>query len=353
MGFYEEKLQRFRDHLGVRGYQVRVANAAVTDAMACPVTVGFPDDVLGARSLIAVPDVHLSEGSDGDVFLDGNPANVQRLTAVLNAVSDYMDDEGAAVQLLQLGDWYDVWRSRGADTDQSSFAEIDNVAVYQELLEVDRQLGMAHLIGNHDASFVHALPDRRVADGARFRFGFSLVKSSGRVFALHGQQSDDIAGVVSPTGSQRAVWLGTLAAKYVWAEVRNLQDFFDLQGTNLGAFRDWVKSLVGSNRHDPRPTPRVRQTTPDGFAGSFVEREDMAALVRIAVEAGSRSYAQPNPLELLLVGHSHKPCVGATPHPTTGKPVVVVDGGSWVQGAAQIVFGAANRISVFDIVPAT
>ena len=58
-------------------------------------------------------------------------------------------------------------------------------------------------------------------------------------------------------------------------------------------------------------------------------------------------------VELLVVGHSHKPCVGWTPHPQSGKPVIVVDAGSWVQGAAQILFGAGNRVSVFDIVKAS
>jgi len=33
--------------------------------------------------------------------------------------------------------------------------------------------------------------------------------------------------------------------------------------------------------------------------------------------------------------------------------VIVVDAGSWVQGAAQILFGAGNRVSVFDIVKAS
>jgi hypothetical protein len=353
MGFYEDKLEHLSGILGAHGYAIRVANAAVSDAMACMVTVGFPHDVLGQCSLIAVPDVHLSDGSQGDVFLNGTPGNAKRLAAVLRSIGEYMDAEREPVQLVQLGDWYDVWRSRGGDTHQASYASIDNVSVYQDVLALDKSLGMAHLIGNHDASFAFALPDRRVADGKRFRFGFGLVESNGRVFGLHGNQGDCLQDIASPEASQRAVWLGTLAAKYVWGEVRNLQDFFDLQGVSLGSFWNWVNSLVGENREGPKPKPRARLTTPDGFKGSFVQRENVAELVRISVEATARLYTHPDPLELLLVAHSHKPCVGVTPHPVTGSPVVVLDGGSFVQSSAQLVFGAANRISVFDILPSS
>jgi hypothetical protein len=353
MGFYEDKLGLFRELLAKRGYAVRVANAAVSDGAACPVTVQFPHAVLGENALIAVPDVHISDGSDGDIFFDGNAAHAERLTDVLSVIHDYLKVEDQHAFLLQLGDWYDVWRAIGDDATQADFAKIDNVPQYQRLLELDKALGMAHLIGNHDASFKHALPDRRVADAKLFRFGFGLMKSNGRVFALHGHQTDQIEGAAGLPGDKRAVWLGTLAARYVTSEARNLEDYLDKEGSNLQAVADWLGSLIGLNRPDPTPNPRRRMdASPAGFSGNFVVREGAADLVRIAVHACAELYAVPVPLELLVVGHSHKPCISVTPHPLSGEPVVIVDGGSWVQGAAQIVFGAGNRISVFDIVKA-
>ncbi len=350
MTFYQSKLQAFRAFLDARGYHVRVTNAAVMDGLAAPVTVGFPSAVLGEHSLIAIPDVHLSDGSDGDIFFAGDPENAKRFTATLAAINDYMDAEGASASVLQLGDWYDVWRAIGRDATQAQFATIDNVPEYQTLLSLDKQLGLAHLIGNHDASFTHALPDRRVADGDRFRFGFGLVRSNGRCFALHGHQDDDIVGVPSPSSDQQVVWLATLAAKYVTSAARSLQNFMDKEGSNAGAVFHWLTALVGLNRPDPVPTPRARKQAPAGFVGSFVDRESTDKLVQIATEACKQLYAHPNELELLIVGHSHKPCIGWTPHPESQRPVVVVDAGSWVQGAAQLLFGAGDRISVFDIV---
>jgi UDP-2,3-diacylglucosamine pyrophosphatase LpxH len=352
MAFYDDKLERFRALLDARGYRVRVANAAVSDGFAAPVTIGFPTMVLGEQSLVAIPDVHISDGSAGDIFLAGNPSNVTRFTATLGAINDFLDAEGDAATVLQLGDWYDVWRAIGGDATQAQFAAIDNVAAYQALLELDKELGLAHLIGNHDASFTHALPDRRVADGDRFRFGFSLMKSSGRCYALHGHQVDDLVGVPSPPSDQQVVWLATLAAKYVTSEARNLQNFLDKEGVNAASVVHWLGALVGLNRPDPVPAPRARKgTAGPAFAGTFVDREAVDKLVRIAVDACKRLYVPPAELELLVVGHSHKPCVSWTPHPDSDRPVIVVDAGSWVQGAAQLLFGAGHRVSVFDIVP--
>lgn len=351
MAFYDEKLRLFRDKLNARGYEVRLTNADVPDNLACPVTVKFPGAVLGEQSLIAIPDVHVSDGSPGDIFLNGNPQNVARFTATLEAINDFLDVEGARASVLQLGDWYDVWRAIGADTDQSRFSKIENVPAYQRLLELDATLGLAHLIGNHDASFTHALPDRRVAQGDRFRFGFGLLNSKGRIFSLHGHQVDTVQGTPSPDVEQRAVWLGTLAAKYLTSEARNLQRFLDAEGADAGAVLDWLTALVGLNRPDPVPDPRARMGAPGaGVLGSFVERESTKELVAIAVLACKQRYPAPNALELLVVGHSHKPCLAWTPHPDNGRPVVVVDAGSWVYGAAQLLFGAGDRVTVFDIV---
>ena len=148
------------------------------------------------------------------------------------------------------------------------------------------------------------------------------------------------------------VWLGTFAAKYLTSQARHLQNFLDQEGTSAAAVFDWLKALIGVNRPDPVPKPRARKQAPDGYVGSFVEREDSATLARICVDACKKRYGTPTPLELLVVGHSHKPCIAWTPHPETHAPIIVVDGGSWVQGAAQLVFGAGNRVSVFDIVKA-
>lgn len=350
--FFYDRSHQFRLILQRYGYDVRLANAALAGGGSAPVMIQFPTQVLGQHCIVALPDVHLSSGDAGDIFLNNDPNNPRRLTATLKAMRDFTE-ASPATTLLQLGDWYDVWRSVGADATSSQYSAIDSFAPYQELLGLDSALSLAHAYGNHDASFTHALPDGRVATQHRFRFGFGLGGSNGRVYALHGHQADSIAGEPNKPSDIRAVWLGTLAAKYISRDFTDLENFIDTQGGFSGA-KDWLLSLVGLNRDDPQPSGRPRLAAPqDGqrWSANFVKREAMDKLVRIAQEAINHSYPAPNAIELLIVGHSHQPCIGWTPHPTTGRPVVVIDCGSWVYSAAQILFAAGNVACVYNIVP--
>ncbi|MCA9639503.1 MAG: hypothetical protein KC492_02385 [Myxococcales bacterium] len=348
--FYD-RLRKFQLILQQQGYDLRLASAQLDNGGTVPVMIQFPTTQIGQQALIALPDVHLAGGNAGDVFYNGDPENPRRLTAVLKAMQTY-SLQNQPTTLLQLGDWYDVWRSIGSDAQSSQYNLIDDVPAYQELLGLDKALELAHCFGNHDASFTHALPDRRVADQNRFRFGFGLLNSGGRVYALHGHQADSIQGEPNSSGEIRAVWLGTLAANYLSSKFRNLEEFMDKQGNFEGA-KDWLLKLVGLNRDDPTPTGRPPQAPPsDGqtWHAKFVQRESMASLVAIAQAAVDRLYTNAASLELLVVGHSHKPCIGWTPHPNTKKPVVVIDCGAWVYGQANLMFAAGNVAAVYDIV---
>src|SRR6187549_2605498 len=137
MTFYRTKLQTFRAFLDARGYHVRVANAAVADGLAAPVTVGFPSSVLGEHSLLAIPDVHLSDGSDGDIFFAGDPENAKRFTATVAAINGYMEAEGPRASAPQLGDCYDASPAPARDATQAQFATIATVPEYQTLLSLD------------------------------------------------------------------------------------------------------------------------------------------------------------------------------------------------------------------------
>ncbi|MGE0321787.1 MAG: metallophosphoesterase [Polyangiaceae bacterium] len=348
--FYD-RLRPFQLTLQQYGYDLRLASAEVDGGGTAPVMIQFPTAQIGQQTLIVLPDVHLAAGNAGDVFYNGSPENPRRLTAVLKAMQAF-SQQNQPTTLLQLGDWYDVWRSIGADATSAQYSPIDNVAAYQELLGLDKALELAHCYGNHDASFTHALPDRRVADQNRFRFGFGLLNSKGRVYALHGHQADSIQGEPNSTGDIRAVWLGTVAANYLSSKFRSLEEYMDKEG-NLAGAKDWLLKLLGVNRDDPVPVGRPAQPPPnDGqtWNAKFVKRESMSSLVAIAQAAVDRLYTNSANLEFLIVGHSHKPCVGWTSHPKTQKPVVVIDCGAWVYGQANLMFAAGNVAAVYDIV---
>lgn len=373
--FYYERLSAFRRGLNAFGYDIRQAQTGVVDAEPAPVLIQLPRPIIGRQTIVAIPDVHLGDGAGGDNFMDGHGGNVDRLVSTLRALRDFVRKEPFPVTLLQLGDWYDVWRTFGHDTEDSRYSLIDSYSGYQTLLSLDKELGVAHLIGNHDASFTHALPDRRVADGARFRFGFGLGGTHGQIFAIHGHQADRIEGEPSAEFDQLAVWVGALVAKFVSSDFRNLTELIDKRGEEgaliwLGShaaelavsqlpggfalLRAWFIKLLAEARDDIPASPRPFAPAPnDGqrWYARFVKREHADRLAKIAIAASEKLYrASVRDLELLIVGHSHKPCISWTPHPRTKHPIVVADAGSWVFGAAQILFAASNTLAVYDIV---
>src|SRR6185295_210916 len=90
-------------------------------------------------------------------------------------------------RLMQLGDWFDVWRSSGHDSASMSYGPIQNAPIYGRILDLDAQIGLAHIIGNHDASFLNALPDRRSGQAGSFCVAGWLGRT---VYAIHGHQSE-------------------------------------------------------------------------------------------------------------------------------------------------------------------
>jgi len=58
--------------------------------------------------------------------------------------------------------------------------------------------------------------------------------------------------------------------------------------------------------------------------------------------------SQGRSADVVIVGHSHAPCVAWTE--VTGRPIVVVDAGSCVYGKANLLVMAEDTLAVFDVV---
>src|SRR5258706_7737147 len=155
MAGFNDTLGALTDLLCAHGYDLRPT--AVPGTADKTVRAVF-DRPLFLNPIVAIPDVHLSDARAGDIFASDGEA-VARLVAVLTAVRDLLNAHPASIRALQLGDWFDVWRAAGGEVQNAFYGGIQNAAVYRQILDLDPQIGLAHLIGNHDASFLHALPD--------------------------------------------------------------------------------------------------------------------------------------------------------------------------------------------------
>lgn len=308
------------------------------------VRVVFKSALFGTP-IFAVPDVHLCDGKGGDIFYHNNPDKPRRLRAVFQAINDYLMQHPMSARCIQLGDWFDIWRVTGSDPADMTYGAIQNAPMYQEILGLDAQIGLAHVIGNHDAGFVRSLPDRRAMQPQLFRFGFWL---GSNVYALHGHQSD----IVPPTGSsfdEAAVALATTLGSFV-PGVTTFESYVDRLGLGQGIAR-WLLDSLFSEREDPGPQARPEDRSPppnNVRSARFVVRENIDQLADIAHKVAAMSASGGRSADVIIVGHSHTPSVSWTD--VTGKPVVIVDAGAWAYDQANLLVAAEDTIAIFDVV---
>jgi len=336
MASFTDTVSAFNTLLKPSGYALRPTIARVVFK-----------SVLFGTPIFALPDVHLCDGGGGDIFFHDNPDKPRKLQAVMQCMFDYMTTHPMSARAVQLGDWFDIWRVTGNNPQHMTYGAIQNAQAYQAILDLDARIGLAHLIGNHDAGFLNALPDRRATQPQLFRSGFWL---GGSVYAMHGHQTD----IVPPTSSsfdEAAVAIATTIAGFI-PGVTSFEAYVDRLGFGAGIGR-WLLDSLLNVREDPGPQPRQedrRPPPPNVRQGQFVLRENVDQLATIAHQVGLLPGSQGRSADVVIVGHSHTP--SATWTDVTGKPVVVVDAGAWVYDQANLLIAAEDTIAVFDVIRA-
>jgi UDP-2,3-diacylglucosamine pyrophosphatase LpxH len=291
--------------------------------------------------------VHLCDGGAGDIFYHHNADKPHKLLAVMQGMFDYMTTYPMSARAVQLGDWFDLWRVTGSNPQHMTYGAIQNAQVYSDILDLDARIGLAHLIGNHDAGFLNSLPDRRVTQPHLFRSGFWLGRS---VYAMHGHQTD----IVPPIGSsfeEAGLAIATAIAGFI-PGVTTFESYVDRLGFGPAIGR-WLLDSLFNMREDPGPQARPEDRSPPPANvrnGQFVVRENVDNLASIAHHVGVLPGSGGRSAEVVIVGHSHMPSASWTD--VTGKPVVIIDAGAWVYDQANLLIAAEDTIAVFDVTPA-
>jgi len=296
------------------------------------VTARLPAGVLAAP-LIAIPDCHLSDAGEGDEFFDDDHENIDRLEGVLRAITAFVERHPDAC-VVQLGDWFDLWRA--------SSGAIQDAPAYKTILELDAALGLRHIVGNHDATFVNEVPRLRQDDASAFRLGDFLMPS---VFAIHGHQGH-VASPDHDDFDEIVVAAATTVARF-FPGVRTIEEFIDSDLDVDDALKALVHKTFGTAHGDPAPAARPRDArtgAPDPEA-PFVVRENADVIAAIVANVATMT-KQPMP-KLVLVGHSHNPCVAWSN--VAESPTILVDAGACVFGRFNLLLGAGDRITVFDV----
>lgn len=333
MASFTDTVAAFDGLLRPSGYALRPTNTRVAFK-----------SVLFGTPIFAIPDVHLCDGGGGDIFYNGNADKPRKLQAVMQSMFDYMTTHPMSARAVQLGDWFDIWRVTGSNPQHMTYGAVQNAEAYRNILDLDARIGLAHLIGNHDAGFLNALPDRRAMQPQFFRSGFWLGSS---VYAMHGHQTD-IVPPISSSFDEAAVALATTIAGFI-PGVTTFESYVDRLGFGPGIGR-WLLDSLLNVREDPGPQARPEDRSPPPANvrnGQFVVRENIDHLATIAHQVGMLPGSGGRSADVVIVGHSHTPSASWTD--VTGKPVVVVDAGAWVYDQANLLIAAEDTIAVFDV----
>lgn len=331
---------------GKHGY--RLAPALVRGSPGTQVKVVFDRSVF-ETAILALPSVRLGDGGPNDRFSSGSPDKPQRLAATLSAIDALCARHPMGQRVLQLGDWFDVFETAAGGSPLEAISRIESVAAYELILRLDAKMGLSHVIGNHDACFLSQVPSRRAHEPERFRLGFWV---GSKVYALHGHEAELVFGSgPAAEHEQRLHALATTLADLVPGKATFCAHVEMLRASP--AVKRWLQQSLGTLRPDPPPESLAtdeRPRPPGVVCASFVERRSGAQLLDVVRELERLDRSRERRADVILSGHGSEAAVSWAP--CGGRPVVIIDAGTWTGAQANLLIAAGDTAAVFEVRPA-
>ena len=346
MTAFDETVRELCTLHGKHGY--RLAPALVRGSPGTQVKVVFDRRVF-ETPIIALPSVRLGDRGPTDRFASGSPDKPQRLAATLTAIDELCARHPMGQHVLQLGDWFDVFETAAGGSVTDAISRIENVAAYQAIFRLDAKLGLSHVIGNHDACFLAQVPALRAHEPERFRLGFWV---GGKVYALHGHEAE----LVFDSGpaadhEQRLHALATTLAELVPGKATFCAHVEMLRISP--SVKRWLQQSLGTLRADSPPESRAMDERPRPagvVCASFVERRSGEQLLGVVRELERLDGSRERRADVILAGHGSEAAVSWAP--CGGRPVVIIDVGTWAGPQANLLIAAGDTAAVFEVRPA-
>ena len=276
------------------------------------------DRDLTERLTIVIPDMHLLEKGKTDDFWDNNPHHELRFLDFLKFLVDLRNSEGPGLEIIQVGDLYDLWQARG----NTNLIE----AKYPDILGNLDWLSPIYVIGNHDFDLVKWYADQTF--GRKWRY-FSTRQGKPRVIYEHGYQADFF--------NNQDKWSGTLGRGIT--EVIGMGEYlYPNVDVLLGSAWDSVSRTF--TMYNGGLTPN---TNPEGFnyheyLNYYIDRMEKYN------RGDTDDLHDPADLALAVVGHTNS--ARLVKKPRNGREYFIMDCGSWVNGGHEIGVIAGRQMAV-------
>jgi hypothetical protein len=177
-----------------------------------------------------------------------------------------------------------------------------------------------HCIGNHDAALY------RNPSVTSAQFGIAQPLGSPSVMAFHGHDNKTLQAIQA---RDLAATIGLNFVNLV-ALLPIIGHFVDF--AQLAIDDSFEEAWTRGNQGGDKPWPRAQGLPPAGWTAPWVARDGAAELVRAA---RGLEYLTNTPLEVAIIGHSHRPGI-ASAWVTAERQIALVDVGSWTYGRAEI-----------------
>jgi UDP-2,3-diacylglucosamine pyrophosphatase LpxH len=277
--------------------------------------------VLSEKLTVCLPDMHLLEKGPTDDFMDGKPEHEKRFLNLLDFLLEVKREEGENMELVQLGDMFDLWQAKG-NTNLITEA-------YPDILGLLDKMRTVYVIGNHDFDLLNLYKDETF--GRKWRHHSH---AGGKLTTIyeHGFQAD--------FANNQNDWGGAIGKQVT--RVVGMMEFIypDIDIMLGGAWDSVSRTFSKYNVFTP-----VRD--PQGFnlheyLGFYINLLETYNTGQTKDHLG----AEQVDLSLAVIGHTHK--ARLVQMPKDERTYYLMDCGSWVNGGHEVGIVAGNDLGVYQ-----
>jgi UDP-2,3-diacylglucosamine pyrophosphatase LpxH len=281
---------------------------------------GKADKELSQTTIVCIPDMHLLEKGPNDDFFDTNQKYVDRFLSFLDFLVERKED----IQLIQLGDMFDLWQARGNTNLIYS--------VYPDILGLmDEELRSIYVIGNHDIDIYEWYKEQEKTFNREWRHLLSQNEDNKRrVIFEHGFQADFF--------NNQDSWSGAIGR-----EVTEIVGYMEYLCPDIDIIlsESWERLKRTFTIYNSGLTPKKNP--------GFSEHEYFKYYIDLMEKynAGDTDDSEePTDLALAVIAHTHK--ARLVSRPRGNNVYYLMDCGSWVNGGHEFGIIAGNEFAICE-----
>lgn len=275
---------------------------------------------LSQKTIICIPDMHMLEKGPTDVFFNGQQKYVKRFLSFL----DFLVKNKEEIQVIQLGDMFDLWQARGnTNLIYSKYTNIIGL--------LDDELNATYVIGNHDVDIFEWYKDQNKTFNRLWRYFLTdNEENKQRVIFEHGFQADFY--------NNQDSWSGAIGRE-IKEIVGALEYLFPDIDVILSESWESIKRVfsIYNSGLSSRKNPNFNQHEYLKYYSDLTKKYNTG---------DTADLEEPTDLAVAVIAHTHKPKLVSKL--INDNVCYLMDCGSWVNGRHEFGIIAGNELAVCE-----